>query len=104
MEIAKFVGICDERGYDWCEGEYIGKSGYFVGCEWLDTVAHFTAEAIEKNAWPILEKEITQGKNVRHITRVVGYYSRVENWNKSKKGELDDRHLGEYKIEKAMVK
>lgn len=31
-----------------------------------------------------------------HMTRVVGYYSRVENWNKSKVGELKDRHRGNY--------
>ena len=30
------------------------------------------------------------------ITRVVGYYSRVNNWNKSKVGELRDRAKGTY--------
>jgi len=30
-------------------------------------------------------------ENVVGITRIVGYYSRVDNWNKSKKGELKDR-------------
>jgi ribonucleoside-triphosphate reductase len=30
------------------------------------------------------------------MARVVGYYSRVENWNKSKLGELTDRHKGDY--------
>jgi len=30
------------------------------------------------------------------ITRIVGYYSRVSNWNKSKVGELRDRAKGEY--------
>ena len=30
------------------------------------------------------------------ITRIVGYYSRVSNWNKSKIGELKDRHIGNY--------
>jgi anaerobic ribonucleoside-triphosphate reductase len=32
------------------------------------------------------------------ITRIVGYYSRVNNWNKSKLGELRDRHAGQYKL------
>ena len=32
------------------------------------------------------------------ITRIVGYYSRVSNWNKSKIGELNDRHFGNYSI------
>lgn len=30
------------------------------------------------------------------ITRIVGYYSRVQNWNKSKVGELRDRQKGQY--------
>ncbi len=30
------------------------------------------------------------------ITRIVGYYSRVNNWNKSKVGELRDRAKGSY--------
>lgn len=32
------------------------------------------------------------------VTRIVGYYSRVSNWNKSKIGELHDRHLGKYSV------
>ena len=30
------------------------------------------------------------------LTRIVGYYSRVSNWNKSKQGELKYRHAGNY--------
>jgi len=36
--------------------------------------------------------------NVSGITRIVGYFSRVNNWNKSKLGELKDRHRGNYRI------
>ncbi len=32
------------------------------------------------------------------ITRIVGYFSRISNWNKSKLGELDDRHKGNYSL------
>lgn len=32
------------------------------------------------------------------ITRIVGYYSRVSNWNKSKISELHDRHTGSYSV------
>jgi len=38
------------------------------------------------------------GSDVYSITRVVGYYSRVHNWNKSKVGELKDRHKGIYSV------
>jgi len=32
------------------------------------------------------------------VTRIVGYYSRISNWNKSKIGELHDRHMGRYSV------
>ena len=32
------------------------------------------------------------------VTRIVGYYSRISNWNKSKIGELQDRHCGQYGV------
>lgn len=35
---------------------------------------------------------------VNTITRVVGYYSRTSNWNKSKLAELEDRRKGNYVI------
>ncbi|MFH1783485.1 MAG: anaerobic ribonucleoside-triphosphate reductase [bacterium] len=37
-------------------------------------------------------------KDVYGVTRIVGYYSRIPNWNKSKIGELKDRHKGDYAI------
>ncbi len=33
------------------------------------------------------------------VTRIVGYYSRVSNWNRSKIGELNDRHMGKYSVQ-----
>jgi len=36
--------------------------------------------------------------DVHGITRVVGYFSRVDNWNQSKIGELEDRHAGNYTV------
>jgi ribonucleoside-triphosphate reductase len=35
---------------------------------------------------------------VHGLTRIVGYFSRVNNWNKSKLGELKDRHKGNYSV------
>lgn len=32
------------------------------------------------------------------VTRIVGYYSRVANWNRSKIGELRDRQKGNYGV------
>jgi ribonucleoside-triphosphate reductase len=36
--------------------------------------------------------------DVYGVTRIVGYFSRVNNWNKSKIGELNDRHKGDYSV------
>jgi len=40
-----------------------------------------------------------ESKDVYSITRIVGYYSRIDNWNKSKIGELKDRHKGNWVFE-----
>ena len=42
--------------------------------------------------------ETNEFQNLQAITRIVGYYSRVHNWNKSKIGELQDRARGAYSI------
>ena len=39
-----------------------------------------------------------QSPDVYGLTRIVGYYSRITNWNKSKIGELRDRHNGIYAV------
>ncbi|OGC21407.1 hypothetical protein A2291_07800 [candidate division WOR-1 bacterium RIFOXYB2_FULL_42_35] len=38
-----------------------------------------------------LEQVLVGGRNVDHITRVTGYFSKVSGWNKGKRGELLDR-------------
>ncbi len=60
--------------------------------------------AVESADWPVLEEILTGQREpevLHHITRVVGYYSRVENWNKSKLGELNDRRKGRYAFAEA---
>ncbi len=42
--------------------------------------------------------------NVYQITRIVGYYSRINNWNKSKLGELTARRQGSYTLSEAVPK
>jgi len=39
-----------------------------------------------------IKKVSHAGKNIEHITRVTGYFSRVNGWNKGKTEELKDRH------------
>ena len=52
---------------------------------------------IEPKALPSLTAEkltklLVGGRDVEHITRVTGYFSRVSGWNRGKRGELVDRH------------
>jgi ribonucleoside-triphosphate reductase len=42
-----------------------------------------------------------QSEDVYSITRVVGYFSRIHNWNKSKIAELRDRQKGNYSVSMA---
>ena len=42
--------------------------------------------------------DFCQSDKVYGITRIVGYFSRVSNWNKSKLGELRDRQNGNYSL------
>ena len=47
--------------------------------------------ALEELTAKKLEQVLVGGRNVEHITRVTGYFSRVSGWNKGKRGELMDR-------------
>lgn len=38
-----------------------------------------------------LDQVLIAGRNIEHITRITGYFSRVSGWNKGKKGELAER-------------
>jgi ribonucleoside-triphosphate reductase len=42
--------------------------------------------------------DFCNSKDVYGVTRIVGYFSRVSNWNKSKLGELKDRQRGNYSV------
>ena len=56
-------------------------------------------EAVEKSEWDVIEEVLTCKREpvaLQRMTRVVGYFSRIDNWNKSKLGELKDRHAGTY--------
>lgn len=44
-----------------------------------------------------------KSENVFGMSRVVGYYSIIENWNESKQAELVDRQKGSYSIEEDTI-
>ena len=54
-----------------------------------------------KTTWEDLEPVLTGRRPVRvlgHMSRIVGYYSPVRCWNRSKHAELADRQRGEYVV------
>lgn len=77
------------------------KAGVIVRHDVNGLMTRIPLAAIEAADWDILE-QVLVGKRepqvLQHMTRVVGYFSRVENWNKSKVGELKDRQKGNYAI------
>ena len=94
MDKEKLIEYLDDNNetYEWQEGEHNWKSGLFVKNNRFETITHFTLEAIEKHGLNVLIDQTSQGKNIEQITRVTGFFSKVQSWNKGKLGELKQRH------------
>ena len=60
----------------------------------FDTLHHVTVEAFAGLTLPQLAAVTARGRDVDHVTRVTGYFSRTSGWNKGKTQELKDRHKG----------
>jgi len=58
----------------------------------LETLTHATFSAIERSTLEQLTAACTHGRDVDHITRVTGYFSRTSGWNRGKTAELKDRY------------
>jgi hypothetical protein len=80
-------------GYEWVDYEHEGVSG--VAIRKGDTKLFISDDGIATQEWDKIKIGIP---NLTHMTRIVGYYSRVNNWNKSKLGELNDRQVGDYAL------
>ena len=87
MDKAEFISKIVDKKYVWQEGILIKKGDFkpiFVSYEGLEQMD----EGEFNKAVP----------DVEHMTRIVGYYSKVHNWNPSKVAELKDRQTGQYEI------
>jgi ribonucleoside-triphosphate reductase len=78
----------------------ITKTWKNTACSQLTISPEFTiCNDCKKLTMGIKDKcSICNSTNVEGMTRIVGYYSRVKNWNKSKLGELKDRQKGDYGV------
>lgn len=74
--------------FDFTEGD----GGIYIVNKRFNTEIHVNYDAIAKNDWDTIRGVTVCGKNVQHITRVTGYFTFIEGWNKGKIGELRDRH------------
>ena len=102
MELIDFEKNIELTNLEWSL-EYEGLDcGYFIKNE--DGIEYTVLkEAVENNDWEVLKNILTSKREprmLRHMTRIVGYYSQVGNWNKSKLGELKARHKGNYSVPK----
>ena len=62
-----------------------------------DVKYHLSNEGIDKLESDQLLKRL-KSHDVYHMSRVVGYFARIGNWNNSKIGELKDRRRGQYQV------
>lgn len=56
--------------------------------------------------WSLLVEVLTWRREPRvltHVARIVGYFSFLQSWNRSKLAELRDRHKGEYALPKSLT-
>lgn len=65
---------------------------YPLVTQW-ETRGEIMVEKEKKPRCPVCGSEDVYG-----ISRVVGYYSRIDNWNVSKRAELKDRQKGNYRL------
>lgn len=59
-----------------------------------------TKDTIKESDWDNLYSVLCgrEPMVIDGITRIVGYFSKISNWNKSKIGELHDRRKGNYAV------
>ncbi len=105
MKLEDFISSMEKHENLDCEGLLLGeqpeedflviKNGA-AGCRYKVLVT-----TVQEQPWPVLEA-VFRGERepiiMEHMSRIVGYYSKVKNWNKSKLGELRDRKAGDYSL------
>jgi len=99
MLIKDFIDAIEK--HDDLEGMDIRDNKLYVRNKQTNQVCSISFECIEDNSLSVLQ-DILEGKRepeaLYQMSRVVGYFSRIDNWNDSKKGELKDRQKGNYNV------
>ena len=96
MTRPELIDLLVDLGWMWADHEENGIKGIAFKKEFngSDVKYHMSDVGVEKTDIENLKKKL-MSHDVVQMTRIVGYYSRVSNWNKSKLGELADRRTGQ---------
>lgn len=89
MELSELTSWLDAND-GW--GYKMDDKGVLIRNEAFRTVTHCTLEAVTANGLETITAACSHGRDVDHITRVTGYFSKTSGWNKGKTAELRDRH------------
>ncbi|MCX7705532.1 MAG: anaerobic ribonucleoside-triphosphate reductase [bacterium] len=81
-----------QHQYEFEEKKDNGYAGILVKNKEYNTLTFFTDQAIEEKELVELLRHTHHGKNVEWISRVTGYFSKINSWNKGKKEEFKDRY------------
>jgi hypothetical protein len=94
MERQKFVEYLGQFPgiYEFEERRQNGSSGVLVKNKDYNTLTFFSEKAISEGELVTLLKHTHHGRNVEWISRVTGYFSKINSWNKGKRAEFEDRH------------
>lgn len=94
MEKENFLGFLNKYPaiYEIEEKNNDGSQGILVKEKQYKTLTFFSENAIRDMELDSLIKQTHHGRNIEQITRVTGYFSKVNSWNKGKKAELKDRY------------
>lgn len=80
---------------------YQSDLGYIIQHKPSGRACAIRADAVHESSWDDLDGVLAWKRPasvMTHISRVVGYYSMIRNWNGSKLAELRDRHRGSYAL------
>ena len=104
MDVLECYGKIDAHADLSGIGMNFDEQTFAVQCNTSGQVTEVPLSAVEDCEWDIIESVLIgerEPQAMRYITRVCGYYSSVDNWNESKKGEFIDRHAGNYTLEES---
>jgi len=97
MVTQKFVDLLVELNWDWAYHTEQGMSGIAFKKKFngKDVKYHLSNGGVERITEEQLRKQLGC-HDVIWMSRIVGYFSKINNWNPSKLGELKDRQNGNY--------